>query len=275
MFDRSCYPKYDELTRIEKVFLRTCCYYPPFPRRIRKHADVISTELFCSKYEESFGPEIWKLIKGKKVLDLGCGEGQYILSLAEKGASVVVGLDILPGFTFAKQEAINRGYKNAFFVQGTIFSLQDSFFDVVISHDSFEHFAQPEKIFAEILRVTKENGYILINFGPLWRGPYGRHMSGTIRRDRPWIHLVVPEKIVMRCHSVYHNEPSLKEKYSQLSGGLNKMTLSKFNKILNGEKNIEILQYKIFPIKHMKWLTLLPILREFFVIGIFIKCKKR
>ena len=83
-----------------------------------------------------------------------------------------------------------------------------------ISHDSFEHFDEPEKELEEIIRVTKIGGHILIKFGHSWGSPWGRHMSGTIRRDRPWVHLIIPERTIMRCYSVYHNDSEIKTRYA-------------------------------------------------------------
>ena len=129
-------------------------------------------------------------------------------------------MDIQNEFSYAETEAERRGLGNTVFIQGSTFSLKDNGFDVVISHNSFEHFELPEKILAEMVRITKPGGHILIKFGPPWMNPWGRHMSGTIRRDLPWIHLIVPEKVIMHCYSVYHDLPRLLEKYNELPGGL-------------------------------------------------------
>ena len=63
----------------------------------------------------------------------------------------------------------------------------------------------------------------------------GRHLSGTIRKDRPWVHLLFPEKTIMPCYSVYHGEETLKERFEEIPGGMNKMTIARFRKILGRE----------------------------------------
>ena len=73
-------------------------------------------------------------------------------------------------------------------------------------------------------------------------------MSGTIRRDRPWVHLFFSERTIMRCYSVYHNDDKIKTRYAQKDGGLNKMTVSKFLSIISNRNDIIIRKMMIFPI---------------------------
>lgn len=273
-FDPKYFPKYNELTLLEKLFLRTCCYFPPKPRRIYTIDSIVDSNRFIDEYERAFGPSLWSTIRNKKVLDLGCGDGRYSLALASRKMCQVVGLDIQPLFNFAKQEGVNRKYNNLYFINGSTEALANNSFEVIISHDSFEHFQNPKKMLDEIIRITKKDGDILIKFGPTWRGPYGRHMSGTIRNDRPWIHLIIPERLIMHCHSVYHNEPELKNKVSQLRGGLNKMTMKRFRKMLEMQRDIVIMDFRIFPIPKFKTLASFPLVHEFFITAVKAHVKK-
>lgn len=265
-FDPNLFPQYSRLTAAERLFLRTCCYNPPRPRRVRTLENVTRTEHYAADYERAFGADIWSLLAGREVLDLGCGEGGHVLALAANGAGHVTGLDIQPEFRNAEQESLRRGYPVRF-VAARSETLPDAAFDVVISHDSFEHFSEPEQILAEMARLARPGGCILIKFGPPWRNPWGRHMSGTIRRDRPWIHLLVPERVIMRAQSVYHNEPALKERYAELQGGLNKMTIGRFRRLLEGQPGIHIDQFHIFPMYGRRPLVVFPVMNEFFAAG--------
>ncbi len=272
-FDPATFGQYEQLTAAERLFLRTCCYYPPRPRRMRVREHVTETDRYIATFERAFGPQLWAEIAGKTVLDFGCGEGGYTLALAEKGAGHVVGVDIVPEFRYAEEEAHSRDYA-ATFVDTGAESLADGAFDVVISHDSFEHFDQPEQILAEMTRLTRPGGLLLIKFGPPWRNPWGRHMSGTIRRDRPWVHLVVPERIIMRVQSVYHNEPVLKERYQQLPGGLNRMTVGRFKGILKQQPGIRIETLTMAPLVPLPALMGIPGLSEYFVAGVCATCRR-
>lgn len=274
-FDPRYFAQYDQLSRGEKLFLRTCCYFPPRPPRPRTADAVIHTDRHRATYESAFGPEIWSQIAGKDVLDLGCGEGGYVLALAEGGARTVTGLDTLPAFDHAIAECQRRGLANVAFIGESTEAVLDAQFDVVISHDSFEHFDDPGHVLAEMVRLTKPGGLILIKFGPPWRNPWGRHMGGTIRRDRPWIHLVVPERTIMRCHSVYHNSPILSESYSDLDGGLNKMTVGRFRKLLGEQPGLDIETLQAVPLYRIGALTALPVVDEFFAAGVRAVCRKQ
>src|SRR5690348_7254385 len=47
-----------------------------------------------SKLEVLFGPEVWDSVRGKEVLDFGCGEGNEAVDVALHGARRVIGLDL-------------------------------------------------------------------------------------------------------------------------------------------------------------------------------------
>lgn len=270
-FDPAAFPQYNTLSRGERLFLRTCCYYPPRPRRARTLERVSDTDTYIATFERAFGPALWNWIEGKDVLDFGCGEGGFTLALAARGAGHATGLDILPDFQHAAAEAERRGYRVTF-VGGESTTLPDASFDVVISHDSFEHFDEPKVILAEMARLTRPGGRVLIKFGPPWRNPWGRHMSGTIRRDRPWVHLVAPERTVMRVQSVYHNESVLSERYAQLPGGMNKMTVGRFAGMVRREPVLRLESLHIFPLYGVRPLVTIPGLREFFASGVRAVC---
>lgn len=264
--DSALFPKYNKLSLLEKIFFRTCFYYPP--RQIKPHEEKnIDIEEHKRVYEEAFGDDLWSLIEGKRVLDLGCGHGRYTLALADVKDILVTGLDLFADFKAAEQEGERRGYRNVSFVQGTTEMFESGSFDAVISHDSFEHFKNPENLLTEMVRLTKKGGYIFIKFGPTWRSPRGVHMTGTIRGGRPWIHLIIPERIIMRCHCVYHDQPALLEEYSQLPGGLNKMTVGRFLRILNRQEGIKLIRFQVLPVRSLKFFCRLAFIKEFFAGG--------
>lgn len=41
---------------------------------------------------------------------------------------------------------------------------EDNCFDVVYSYDAFEHFSNPADVLSEMYRVTKQGGYIYLEF---------------------------------------------------------------------------------------------------------------
>ena len=245
-FNPNVFPKYNQLTGFEKFVLRTCCYYPPKQRRIRE-ALIIQPDNYINTLTNAYGEDFWKLIEHKKVLDFGCGEGGFVVGMASKVNCIAEGVDIQSQFVVAEEYILKNNIKSTKFHLGSSAKLKDNSYDVIISHDSFEHFENPEAILDEMVRLVKPNGHILIKFGPTWMSPYGRHMSGTFKKSRPWIHLLIPEKNMMRVHSVYHNDAQLFEKYSDLLGGLNKMTIKKAKRIIRNQNELHIETIKIMP----------------------------
>ena len=269
--DVRTHTNYSRLTFGERLFLHTCCYDPPRPRRVRTLESVQRTEHFAAEYEHAFGPRVWDVIAGKEVLDLGCGEGGHVLALAAGGAAHVTGLDTLPAFHNAEREAIRRGCAVTF-VGADAATLPDASFDVVFSHDSFEHFADPAQVLAQMTRLARPGGRLLIKFGPPWRNPWGRHMGGTIRRDRPWVHLVVPEQTIMHVQSVYHDDPELKEQYAELPGGLNRMTVARFQRLLQAQPGLRIEEFSVKPLYGVSALVAAPVVRELFASSVRAVC---
>lgn len=75
-----------------------------------------------------------RLIRGKRVLDLGCGDGRFALGLAHLAASID-GLDPDPeGIALARAATLSAGVRNVRFRSGAAQHLpyEDASFDVVI-----------------------------------------------------------------------------------------------------------------------------------------------
>jgi 2-polyprenyl-3-methyl-5-hydroxy-6-metoxy-1,4-benzoquinol methylase len=49
-----------------------------------------------SKLQQLFGASVWDEIRGRIVVDFGCGEGREVVELAEHGARHVIGIDARP-----------------------------------------------------------------------------------------------------------------------------------------------------------------------------------
>lgn len=99
---------------------------------------------------------------GKKVLDVGCGEGVLSLLLAKQKEATVTGTDIsFPNIVSARQLAREWDI-SAKFVQADAENLPfpDNSFDVVISSHVLEHLPNLRQWLRELRRVTRSSALI-------------------------------------------------------------------------------------------------------------------
>ena len=105
-------------------------------------------------------------VEGKKLLDVGCGAGEYLRTTAKMGASYSGGQDL-------DDKAVSRG-RLAFEKEGIDGKLvvgdcqkldfPDNFFDIAFSSDFFEHISLEvkENVVSEVCRVLKPGGSFII-----------------------------------------------------------------------------------------------------------------
>ncbi len=99
-----------------------------------------------------------------RILEIGCGAGLLPLELASH-AEHVIGIDIsLFVLDFAKRVKDYVQYQNVSFQQGDAEQLafQDETFDLVICSEVLEHLLEPQQALAEIRRVTKRGGTVIL-----------------------------------------------------------------------------------------------------------------
>lgn len=270
----SYFEQWNKLRILEKFILRTCCYLPPKERSSSvKKREFRELSHYQQVYQRAFGAQFWDQIRGKTVLDFGCGYGEYVLAMAAKEVGAAIGVDILKNALLGERKAKELGLTNTKFIIGSSHSIPSNSIDVITSHDAFEHFENPASILDEMVRLVKPGGLIYIKFGPTWMSPWGRHMSGTFRKDRPWIHLIFPEKSIMRVHSVYHNEEELLERYAQRAGGLNQMTVKRCYQLVQANPNISVEHFEVIMLYGLNLLKPFPFLNELFSNAVSMRLK--
>lgn len=82
---------------------------------------------------------------GKKILDLGCGDGSFVRVCNENNITAR-GIDISDGINF---ECDKLPY-------------EDDSFDIVLLYSIIEHIENPDNILCEIKRVLRKNGFVII-----------------------------------------------------------------------------------------------------------------
>ncbi len=104
-------------------------------------------------------------VKNKKVLDIACGTGYGSEIIYKEGGAVEVwGIDI-DNDTIKNNKIKYSSLKQIKFLVGSCLNIpaEDNFFDVSISIETLEHINQPEIFLAELKRVTKPEGFIIIS----------------------------------------------------------------------------------------------------------------
>ena len=102
-------------------------------------------------------------MKNKKVLDLGCGHGNFLQACLKLGASYGVGIDFGDeSIAYAKKFATN--VENLEFKLGNVHNLQfdDNSFDFVIQNGVFHHLEDEASAYKEAYRVLKPGGAMWI-----------------------------------------------------------------------------------------------------------------
>ncbi len=103
------------------------------------------------------------LAAGRDVLDIACGEGYGSAMLAGRARSVI-GIDISEKAA-AHARASYRNLPNLSFMAGnaTAIPLADACVDVVVSFETIEHLGGQEEMIAQIRRVLRPDGVLIIS----------------------------------------------------------------------------------------------------------------
>jgi ubiquinone/menaquinone biosynthesis C-methylase UbiE len=108
-------------------------------------------------------------IKGKRILDIGCGAGWYAIELVKRGASEVVGVDFSGEILeLAKQNAVKHNVSDKCkFIRGNFMDLKfDNNYDIAIALGVIEYISDPRDFISKMLGVAKDK--IIVNFAVRW-----------------------------------------------------------------------------------------------------------
>jgi SAM-dependent methyltransferase len=200
-------------------------------------------------------------IAGKRVLDFGCGYGQQTVAMAKSGAKYAVGLDINQKFLQRGRDlAARHGLSGRVEFADKLNERLLGSFDIVVSQNSMEHFVEPEMILEIMKAALNPAGKLLVTFGPPWYAPYGSHMQFMTRV--PWINLLFAEATVMKVRNHFRRDGAMK--YEDVEGGLAKMSVSKFERLVS-QCGMKIYHKNYECIKGLDFLGRLPVLRELFI----------
>lgn len=112
-------------------------------------------------------------VKGKYILDLGCGEGGYSRALAKKGAAVTSADCSEVMIAYAKSKAKEEGLRISHCVinANELQDIPENYFDVVLCSMMLMDVEDLDGTLKEIYRVLKPNGTVFISIlHPCFKG---------------------------------------------------------------------------------------------------------
>jgi ubiquinone/menaquinone biosynthesis C-methylase UbiE len=178
-------------------------------------------------------------LNGRRVLDLGCGDGILTLGLASRSpVASIIGLDLEPvDLEFLAAKALEHGVsveqpRLAFgLAQNSRFDISDHAMDLVTTWSVFEHVSDVPGLLAEIRRVLVPNGLLFIQIWPLFFSEHGSHLWQWF--DEPFAHLRLSDEEFRAQLQERIASPELAEAMLELYASCNRLTLDQLGSALN------------------------------------------
>lgn len=193
-------------------------------------------------------PGFLDMIRGKTVLDYGCGRGDQVLAMKRAGAGYVVGFDPFPKFPRDWPEGVEFRA-----------DLPATKFDVVLNSSSFEHFANPDREFIQMRDLTRDR--LVITWAEPWYSYNGSHMGFFTRLG--WVNLLFPERSVFLVRSLYRQDGARRYEECGFGGALNRMTVARFEDIVARHKGAMTIEFqRNYATRGLPLVSGIPVLRE-------------
>ena len=137
-------------------------------------------------------------VEGKRVLEVGCGEGGVLKAFADERGCEAVGVDLSPArIAWAEEHlAADVAAGRLRFVAQDVYAPDveaklGGTFDVIVLKDAIEHIPDQGRLLRRIATLLRPGGVVFIGFPP-WRMPYGGHQQITAAKlgKLPWLHLL-------------------------------------------------------------------------------------
>jgi SAM-dependent methyltransferase len=205
-----------------------------------ERCDIATAYIGRSKLEVLLGPRIWDETRDKDVLDFGCGPGAEAVEIAEHGARHVIGIDLRQHWLdLGLEHAAERGVAD----RCTFAREWSDPVDLIVSLDSFEHFADPASILTHMRGLLRPGGKVLAAFGPTWFHPLGGHIYSVF----PFSHLMFSERALVRWRSMHKSDGAT----TIAESGLNKMTIRRFIRLVEASP-LRFASFELLPIRPLR-----------------------
>ena len=220
--------------------------------------------------------EAWGVpMTGKKVLDVGCGDGGFTAALAEAGA-ISTGVEIRD-FGWEKTHANLRFIQQDILADDAQSVLGDDY-DIIILRDVIEHISLERKheFMTALRKFTSSKGIILMTFPPFY-SPFGLHQQTFLKslfKKLPYLGWI-PGSFLDILLKLLGESDKARADVKEIREC--RMTIRRFKKLVK-ELNYSIANEKYYLIRpshelRYGWklresrLAKIPILREIFILG--------
>jgi SAM-dependent methyltransferase len=179
-------------------------------------------------------------------LEIGCWDGMVSAFLQKAGKNTAAVDRSSEGFhTKAFQAGVNLLQMDA-----AQMHFPDESFDLIFSHDAFEHFRKPEKVFPEIVRLLRKKGLVYLSFGPLYLSPLGLHADASV--TVPYCQNLFTRKIL---EDFVESKKLVKIDFEQV----NTWTLAMYRKLFRSHSDLKVLRYyEIHDPRHLEIIAKYP-----------------
>jgi len=113
---------------------------------------------------------------GRTLLDVGGGPGYFASAFSDAGVRYV-GVEPDRSEMHAADLAVDRGAGKFVRASGMALPFADDSVDICLSSNVAEHVPRPWQLGAEMLRVTRPGGLVVLSY-TVWLGPFGGHEMG-------------------------------------------------------------------------------------------------
>lgn len=194
---------------------------------------------YATTFQNLLGSDWEGVIRGKTVIDFGCGNGRGCVELVQQGAARAIGIEVRQDrIDMARELARSAGVEAR--CRFTT-SLPEERADCAVSIDAFEHFDDPEGVLRTIHGLLVPGGAFVVSFGPTWYHPYGGHFFSVF----PWSHLLFSERAQIRWRAEFKNDGATR--FTEVEGGLNCMTIRRFEAIASSS-GFDVAALRLVPI---------------------------
>ncbi|MDZ7290953.1 MAG: class I SAM-dependent methyltransferase [candidate division KSB1 bacterium] len=218
-------------------------------------------------------------LRGKSVLEIGCGEGGVIAAFYDYGCHAV-GMDVSEvrlkkAAALAATDHQRRAIKFACvdILQPEQTAGWQHQFDLIVMKDVIEHLPGHRQVLGHVATLLKPQGHLFLSFPP-WYMPYGAHqqMFDSILKFAPFIHLL-PRSWFRWLAQRFGERETVIDELSDLYHS--RLSLTAFNKLLR-KMPFKVVYQRLYltnpmykykfglrPIQHPAVVAHLPVLREF------------